>query len=1018
MSSKNKGETNRAKLARTTAIFGAVAAAAAAVSGSAHADPAGAPTAGTSSDETIVVTGTRIPQPNLVTTSPVTQVTAADITTQGVTRVEDMVNQLPQAFAAQNATVSNGASGTATIDLRGLGSERTLVLIDGRRMPYGSPNGPAAADLNTIPGPLIDRVEVLTGGASAVYGSDAISGVVNFIMRHDFEGIRLDTQYGFYENHNDDDSGFIRQVIAARHATNPAQFNLPQSDVIDGYSKEATFMIGASTPDHRGNITAYLNYRNNSAILQRNRDYSACTLGAQSTAAVAGVPAGAAHWTCGGSSTSYPGRFLGPFGSKTIDSTTSGTSTAFRNFNASLDQYNFGPLNYYQRPDERYSFGAFGHYEVNEHAEAYTQMMFSDYNSVAQIAPSGDFGNTSVINCGNPLLSPTEAGQIGCSASDITADNKKPFYVLRRNVEGGGRQDHLEYTDFRGVFGVRGALTDTWNYDISATYSRVNESRVYRNDFSVTRLNRALDVVNAGPGVNPECRSFVNGTDKNCVPYNIFTLAGKTGGVNGLIPGGPSAAALAYLEIPLVETGDTTQQDVIGTVTGDFDFGSPWAHDKVAASFGVEYLRNSLELTPDTSFQTGDGAGQGGPTTALNGVTDNFDVFGEAQVPLVQDGAFAKSMSLDLAYRYSSYDTGVHANTFKIGGDWAPIDDIRFRASYQRAVRAANVIELFAAQGTSLFNMTSDPCDFTLAGHASAAACIGPNPWQTNAAATTSGTLSNSAGQYNQLTGGNPNLSPEISDTDTAGFVVQPSFLPGFNVSFDWFDIKIKNLISIVDPGTTVNNCFFGGVASSCALITRNPGNGRLWTGTGVVDAINTNIGGLETSGVDVNANYRRHVGDMGVVTFNLVGTWLDKLKTNQGPGRLTFDCVGDFGGACGTPNPEWRHRFRVGWETPWSVDLSLTWRYYSSVDQTNAAAKPVTGKLDSTLPAENYFDLAGSWHVRENTTMRFGIDNILDKHPPLSIASGSGALLNGNTFPGTYDALGRYVFAGLTVDF
>src|SRR5690606_34118702 len=209
----------------------------------------------------IIVTGSRIPQPNLTTTSPVTQVTGEDIDVKGVTRVEDLVNQLPQAFAAQNSTVSNGASGTASVDLRALGADRTLVLMDGRRMGYGSPND-AAADLNQIPGQLVERVEVLTGGASAVYGSDALAGVVNFIMRRDFEGVQLDAQYGFYQHNNDYDGvGNLRAEIARRGQGNPAQFRLPDDNVVDGYSREATLVIGVGTDDGRGNITAYATYR-------------------------------------------------------------------------------------------------------------------------------------------------------------------------------------------------------------------------------------------------------------------------------------------------------------------------------------------------------------------------------------------------------------------------------------------------------------------------------------------------------------------------------------------------------------------------------------------------------------------------------------------------------------------------------------------------------------------------------------------------------------------------------------
>ena len=360
----------------------------------------------TARQQTVYVTGTRIQSPNLTTTSPVSSVSAQDIKLQGVTRVEDLVTQLPQAFAAQNSTVSNGSSGTATVSLRNLGSTRTLVLIDGKRMPYGSPNDPAA-DLNLIPGPLVERVDVLTGGASAVYGSDAIAGVVNFIMKDDYEGIQVDTQYGFFQHNNDyDTNGNLRDVIAQRAQTNPRFFKLPDDNVIDGYSKEITAIMGINAPDGRGNLTAWLGYRNNDAILEGQRDYSACAIGSAS----------ATGFTCGGSSTAYPGRFTD---FATFDYTIDQTTGEFRDWNSATDQYNYGPLNYFQRPDQRYTVGFNGHYQINDNVEAYSQFMFMDYESNSQIAPTGDFFATGTLNCDNPLVSASQLAAIGCTAANI-----------------------------------------------------------------------------------------------------------------------------------------------------------------------------------------------------------------------------------------------------------------------------------------------------------------------------------------------------------------------------------------------------------------------------------------------------------------------------------------------------------------------------------------------------------------------------------------------------------------------
>ena len=257
-------QKTRNRLLTTTMIGGFAALA--------FAAPAMAQDAPAQDLDDVVVTGSRIPQANLVTTSPVTQVTGEDIDVAGVTRVEDLISQLPQAFASQNSTVANGASGTATVSLRNLGSSRTLVLIDGRRMGYGSPNDDAA-DLNQIPEQLVERVEVLTGGASAVYGSDAVAGVVNFIMKKDFEGLQVDAQYGFYQHNNDYDGvGNLRAEIARRGTTNAAQFTLPADNVSDGESRSLNVTLGVTAPDGKGNLMAYAGYRNNNPILQGDRD--------------------------------------------------------------------------------------------------------------------------------------------------------------------------------------------------------------------------------------------------------------------------------------------------------------------------------------------------------------------------------------------------------------------------------------------------------------------------------------------------------------------------------------------------------------------------------------------------------------------------------------------------------------------------------------------------------------------------------------------------------------------------
>jgi iron complex outermembrane receptor protein len=984
-------QQTRQRLLATTIITGAALAAfaAPAFAQTAPADP--------QSDEVaeVVVTGSRIPQANLVTTSPVTQVTSEDIKVAGVTRVEDLVTQLPQAFTSQNSTVSNGASGTATVSLRNLGSDRTLVLIDGRRMGYGSP-ADTAADLNQIPGQLVDRVEVLTGGASAVYGSDAIAGVVNFIMKKDLEGIQINAQYAMYQHHNDYDGiGNVRAEITRRASTNPSEFKLPDDNVSDGESRDITISMGVSSPDGKGNILAYAGYRSNNPIMQGDRDYSACTIAAPNAGS------GPSTYSCGGSGTSARGQFT-DFGA--LAYTVVGNT--FVPFNAATDQYNFGPANFYQRPDERYTLGAFGHYEINEHAEVFTQLMFNDYESVAQIAPSGDFFNTGTLNCGNPLISAQQRTAIGCTPAAVAADTTVPIYVGRRNVEGGGRQDSLTFESYRAVVGLRGLITDGWNYDIAAQFSKVRLARTYLNEFSIRRLNNALDVVSVG-GV-ATCRSVVNGTDPNCVPYNVFSEGGVTQG------------ALDYLQVPLVNTGTTTQQVVTAAVTGDlgvYGIQSPYAASGVKVAFGAEYRRDYLENTFDITFTSGDGAGQGSAPQNIAGDADVTDVFGEIQVPLADDQSWAYSASVDAAFRHSEY-SNISTDTYKFGADYAPVQDVRLRASFSHAVRAPNVVELFAAQSVALTGLGGDPCSST--GTATLAQCTATG---VPTAFYKAPGLNNAADQYNALFGGNPNLTPEESDTFTAGVVFTPSFLPGFNASVDYFDITLDNAVSTLDPTQTLSSCYTDNLASACALIHRNPTNGSLWIGSGFIEATNINIGGIKTSGVDVNASYGIDLADLGAPAYGslslaLVGTWVEKLESDDGLNQATSiqDCVGYYGNTgCGVPNPEWRHRVRLGWNTPWNVSVAGTWRYYSSVEYGSSLGTS-PARLDHELEEQNYFDLSADWQITDTVSGRVGVNNVFDRDPPLTYSGDTSK--NGNTYGQIYDTLGRFMFVSVSANF
>jgi iron complex outermembrane receptor protein len=556
--------------------------------------------------------------------------------------------------------------------------------------------------------------------------------------------------------------------------------------------------------------------------------------------------------------------------------------------------------------------------------------------------------------------------------------------------------------------------------------------------------NPAVGGVVGVPVGAPVCRIRVtdpsNLVGQACVPYNVF----QTGGVD--------AAQLAFLQIPLVLTGHVNEQVANANFTldgGEYGIQTPWSDRGMGLNVGAEYRKESLITEPDTAFQLGDGAGQGAPTLPVQcnhgvpvpqGGECGFDVreaFAELQLPLVSHGFF-EELTIGAGYRYSDYKVAnrhFNTNTYKLSVEFAPIHDIRVRGSYNRAVRAPNAVELFTQPFVGLGG-TVDPCAGAVP-TATAAQCLNTGV----TAIQYGGINANPANQYNALFGGNTALSPEKADTYTFGAVIQPRFIPGLAFTVDYFDIKIVNLISTLGFQTVMNQCLVTGDPFFCSKIHRNPGNGSLWQGqTGFIETTNVNIGGLRTKGIDLNGTYSRRLGGMGTLNVNYVATILDQLVIDtgvvptSGGGNGKFDCAGFYGNTCGSfltgaPNPKYRHKLRLGFTMPNGLGISGQWRYFSSVkndalnedcDVNNTAScLGAVNPVNEKIKAQSYFDLALTARLTDRFNFRLGANNLLDKEPPIVGGEVSNAPFgNGNTFPQVYDALGRFLFAGGTVDF
>ncbi len=946
----------------------------------------------------VTVTGSLIPRADLTALSPVTVMEVPqELTYSGTVRIEDLVKTMPQAFAGQNSTVANGASGTATISLRQLGTVRTLVLINGRRMPPGNGDGFSyAPDLNVIPAPLIKRVDVLTGGASTTYGSDAMAGVVNFVMDTDFEGVRGGVQYSGY---NHDNNNKLAQEINV-----DSGFDVPTGSTWDGEAINANIALGGKFADGKGHAAVYLDYRKLDELTKGARDYLNCS-----------VAAGDDGPFCGGSSTSPMGRFR-PFtaaGASQGDYTIGGPNGD--QFISGFPVFNYGPYNHIQRPDTKWNAGAFANYEINKHFDVYMEVMYMNNNTDAQIAPSGNFNVVTQINCDNPMLSDQQRDLI-CVQGGYGPTDIADMWILRRNVEGAPRSNEIGHSNIRMLGGVRGEINDEWNYDFYYMHGQNNQYDSYNNDLNITRIGYALDVIEDPDTGEWVCR---NDAENGCVPWNIFTNNGSGVAVDNYRDGA-TTEAIDYMSTVAVQYAVTSIDVFNLTFTSDWEnygIAIPSASEGVQFAAGLEYREEYLKNTPDEVYRTANAAGFGGATEQIIGSLNVKEAFLELLIPLVQDVKGAQDLSLELGYRYSDYSTSGGVSSYKIQASYAPTQSWRLRGGYNRAVRAANISELYRVQGYNLSGSTD--------------ICSGPTPNATAAQCANTGVLPgqygniapNPAGQYNTVEGGNPLLDPETADTITAGIVWTPQNIRGLSITLDYYDIDITEVIGSLGADDIIQTCANTGDPTLCALIHRDS-QGTLWaTPDGFTFTANNNIGRLQAEGVDLNFNYLLGLGNSGYLAMDLMGSYV--LKNQFSNPLVDYDCAGYFGFQCGQPIPDWRHRFRATWETNFRLNLSLSWRYVGEV--TNDDFNPdsdlvnegnqelwITNNIDK-IDAFNYFDLAASYTFRNGIKFTLGINNILDEEPPLAPDYADDTGVN---MYGIYDPVGRYIFGSIQFNF
>lgn len=977
---------NKASLLAGTIMAGAVFAA------PAYAQDAETAEAATQEDSFIVVTGSRIQQRNVETAAPVAVVAAEEFKLSGTVNVENVLNALPQVIPGTTAFSNNPGNGAATLNLRGLGSTRTLVLVNGRRWVSFDTN--QVVDLNTIPQFLIESVDVVTGGASAVYGSDALAGVVNFRLKK-VEGLEMGGQYALTERG-------------------------------DGARYQMYGAIGTSFDDGRGNATVYAEYFNRESVFQGDRAFSNFALGGESF----GLPLqqfGSSTLPTtrlnGSPSTTVNGTVFPLASGLVIDDAIFDTPGVGRPRRG--DTYNYAPVNYLQIPQERYLLGGYADYEFSDGHRAYTEVTYVNNRVAQELAATPVTGTFNVnIAAVSPFLSQAIINELNTLDQRETAANNARIAaglsplagaapgvvsvgIQRRVEETGSRNSLDERNAFRVLAGVTGKITDNLNYDAYYSYARTRNANVQSGNISRSAFQRGLD-----------------GTDS---AINIF-------GYNTLTQDMVDQISIA------AQNGDVSTVEVAnGTVSGFLgDLG--WGGGEIGFAVGAEYRRVAAQFIPDTALSSGDVIGFNAGD-ATQGAYNVKEIFAEVNVPIFEtDGG--QRLELTGAARYSDYslDNVGSVWTYAGGAEFTVTDGVMLRGQYQRAVRAPNVAELFGGQAIG-FPGTVDPCGnaaFIAANAGSAAIC--------QAHGVPAGNVGNASivqlnAQIPALFGGNPNLGEETGTSWTVGAVFQPNFVPGLTITADYFNIEVDDYITVAGGSLQglMNLCYSGGNATS---VLCQPFIGiRNADGAIDVDAPPL-VGGInaakqEVSGVDVQVFYNTSLPfslltDSGESRFdlNFNGTWTDKNDFTPVVGRPDVDeCAGRFGGNCGQPIASFKWASRFSW-VDGPLTMSVQWTHLSGVDDADDSVDYADFNGVERIGAYDLFDLSLSFEASENVTFSLGVNNIFDKLPGtpqfdgIEVANRPNSLLLGdnqeqaNTYPSTYDVLGRDFFAAIAFSF
>jgi len=949
----------------------------------------------------IVVTGSRIRRPNLESTVPVTSVNAAELLNTGDVSLGDALNDLPSlrsTFSQANSTRFIGTAGLNVLDLRGLGTSRTLVLVNGRRHITSSP-GDYLVDTNSIPVDLLERVDVITGGNSAIYGSDAVAGVVNFILRRDFEGLRLTGQGGI-SRRGDRGSYFVSALggrnfadgrgnvaVSAEFARQNA-VNFTDRDSLTGaYSGRNQFQLSSDTLDENGDPEpAAGNGIPDRTFLRGIRN---------ANIADAGLFRGFAG--ANGQTRNFVFDRNGNLAESvcTVDFRPIGSGNCQGGLGSTLNRT--GQL---QPGLKRYAFNVLSHFDVSDAFKPFVEAKYVHVDAVQEGQPSFfQGGGLGTFSIDNPFLT-NQARALIVANRPAGAET---FALNRFNVDFGGRGELHDRDTYRIVGGVEGNFNDDWHYEVALNYGHLKTKLRSLNNLVISRYLNAIDAVrnDAGQivcGINADADTTNN--DPNCAPLNVFG------------EGAASQEALNYVNTTSRRKERASEFVVSGFVSGDLSQLFELQGGPIGFAVGAEYRKEKAFSAFDDLVKSDD--------TFLNAIQDfdppSFEVkeaFGELNIPVLKELPFAQELTINLAGRVSDYKGSAGTvYAYNAGAVYAPIKAVRFRGNYSRSVRAPTQTDLFSPQSVN-FGFLDDPCDVLNINSGSstrAANC---------AAAGLPANFANLPARSETLrflAGGNDQLTVEKSDSYTVGVVVVPTALvTGLSVTLDYYNINVKNLISTVGIQNIVDTCYDAATLdnSFCGLVFRDPATGFFNEDAAVLDAP-VNFARQKTSGIDLDVAYRH---DFGPVRLDLrgIGTYIvnrtnylnvldpkepDRQKSELGDpayeGQLTANL--DFGVL------DFGYKLRYIGRQVVAADYE---------DQNNYNGNPprdADAYSISRYPRFFYHDIRVGVQVNSKFNFYAGVDNIGDKMPPLGLLGIEGG--------SPYDNVGRFFYAGFKADF